>query len=110
MNKISQLWIKNVSIAIVAMVLAVILLILCQQIEMISFVENGRQTPWGIALFLLIWPLLGAFVIVTFEQIAGMGIFLIALLLGIGLFLNIIYMIGIGSLIHFFIPKNPYKS
>lgn len=110
MNKISQPWFKNVSISIATMLALVILLIIFQHIELISFVENGRQTLWGIVLFLFLWPLLMAFVIVTFEQMAGMGIFLIALLLGVGLFLNIIYMMGIGSLIHFFLPKNPYKS
>lgn len=110
MNKISQPWVKNVSISLAVMIAMVLLLFIFQHIELISFVENGRQTPWGIVLFLFLWPLLMAFVIVTFEQAAGMGIFLIALLLGAGLFLNIIYMMGIGSLIHFFLPKNPYKS
>lgn len=110
MNKISRPWLKSVSITVAAMIAVVLVLIIFQQIEVISFVENGRQTLWGIILFLFTWPLLTAFVVVTFEQISGMGMFLIALLLGIGLFLNILYMIGIGSVVTFLLPKNPYKS
>lgn len=110
MNKIPKRWLKNTSWTAGFMVLLIILLIVFQYIEVIEFVNQGRQTIWGIILFILAWPVMTSLVVVTFEQASGMSAFLMALVLGVGFFINVLYFITIGSLVHWILPMNPYSK
>ena len=101
---------KIASLFLLGMVFAIISLWLLQYFGVITFVEQGRQTFWGIIFFLLTWPTLSTLVISTFEQMAGMATPFVVVIFGLGIVSNAAYAFGIGAVVSLLIPKNPFTN